>query len=370
MRRVRELDGLRGIAILLVVVGHWIHHPSLILWGPHWGWFGVNLFLVLSGFLITTILLRSTESRGALRTFYARRALRIFPLYYGVLLVYFLAAIWMRTPQPWQTVGTYLFFLQGIVPPQITHLHIIPRPDWTIMGFSVLWTLSAEEAFYLLWAPLVLWTRANRRVLTPMLGLILLADPALRFFYPHPHWIQETFWGQMDSLAAGSLLALLWMDHNAMLMAWAGRCRLRIHVGWAALLAAAIGLDVATGLAYKAPLALRVFNAAEYSLLWAAWSLLLLLTLTAAGGPSQLARVLRAQWLVGLGLVSYCLYLVHYPVHLFWRARLPHSLSLAVELVTALAISALSWRYLEQPLAAWKQKRYPMEKSIVTAGKP
>jgi peptidoglycan/LPS O-acetylase OafA/YrhL len=49
---------------------------------------------------------------------------------------------------------------------------------------------------------------------------------------------------------------------------------------------------------------------------------------------------------------------------------LPHSLSLAVELVTALAISALSWRYLEQPLAAWKQKRYPMEKSIVTAGKP
>lgn len=66
MRRISELDGLRGIAILLVLMRHYIHHPSLLLLGPQWGWMGVNLFFVLSGFLITTILLRLADrSRGA-----------------------------------------------------------------------------------------------------------------------------------------------------------------------------------------------------------------------------------------------------------------------------------------------------------------
>ena len=70
-QRILELDGLRGIAIAMVLMRHYIHHPSLLLLGPQWGWMGVNLFFVLSGFLITSILLRLTDQRGALKIFYA-----------------------------------------------------------------------------------------------------------------------------------------------------------------------------------------------------------------------------------------------------------------------------------------------------------
>jgi peptidoglycan/LPS O-acetylase OafA/YrhL len=370
LQRIRELDGLRGVAVLLVVVGHSIHHPSLVLWGPHWGWIGVNLFFVLSGFLITTILFRTVGGSAPLRTFYVRRVLRIFPLYYAVLLVYFAASLCAGTPQPWHTVGTYLFFLQGILQPSITQIRIVPHPAWVIMGFSVLWSLSAEEAFYLLWAPVVVGLRARRGPLLVLLASILLLDPVLRYFYPDAHWIQETFWGQMDSLAAGALLAALWMEPGGEMRSWAQRHRRMLLVVGVALIGCAIWLDLATGAFHKTPLHQRIFNAAEYSLLWAAWSMVLLAVLASTSRATLLARALRAPWLVWLGTISYCLYLVHYPVYLFWRQHVPPAVAVPVALACSLGISACSWRWLEWPAAAWKQKHYPMEKSIVPGAAP
>ena len=154
-QRILELDGLRGIAIAMVLMRHYIHHPSLLLLGPQWGWMGVNLFFVLSGFLITSILLRLTDQPGALKIFYARRSLRLFPLYFLALLVYFVASAGVGTPQPAKTVFLYISFLQAFLPPLVTHLKIVPHPDWVVMGFGVLWSLSVEEYFYVLWASLV-----------------------------------------------------------------------------------------------------------------------------------------------------------------------------------------------------------------------
>ena len=95
-----ELDGLRGIAVLCVVfyhcsprlVGTWVHYASL------WGWVGVNLFFVLSGFLITSILIEARGKPHYFRNFYARRALRIWPVYVLLLVVVYLSAPWLSVP--------------------------------------------------------------------------------------------------------------------------------------------------------------------------------------------------------------------------------------------------------------------------------
>ncbi len=358
-KRVRDLERLRGMAVAMVVVGHYVHHPALRFFGPQWGWVGVNLFFVLSGFLITNILLNTRQAVVALKTFYARRALRIFPLYYLVLTIYFVASACVARPQPWHTVAVYVFFLQAIVPPWVTHLQIVPHPAWVVMGFSVLWTLSVEELFYLLWAPIVLRARAHRKWLMGLLAGILLLAPAVRFFSPDPRWIQEAFWGQMDSIAAGAMLAMLWMHHADKMRRWAQARTVYLLAGSASLVGGMIWIDLATGIPTKTYLQLRIFDTAAYSLLWAAWLLLLWVVLATSGGGHALARLLRHRVLVWLGAISYCLYLVHYPIYLFWRGYLPHSLALVVALATSLAVATLSWRWLETPIAARKQKRFP-----------
>jgi peptidoglycan/LPS O-acetylase OafA/YrhL len=358
LQRIRELDGLRGLAVAMVVMGHYVHHPSLKYFGPQWGWMGVDLFFVLSGFLITSILLRTVEKHSTLKTFYARRTLRIFPLYYLVLGVYFLASASVGRPQPWNTTAIYLFFMQAILPPTITHLRIVPHPGWTIMGFSVLWSLSVEEMFYLLWAPLVVFTRARRKFLLRFLFFVLLLAPLLRFFpffYADPRGIQETFLGQMDSLAAGALIAVFWRDHAEFLRPWAQEHARHLHLLCVALIGSAIWIDLATGIPYKTPLQMRLFDASAYTLLWAAWGTLLLATLACSGLPRTVPGILRNRVLVWLGQISYCLYLVHYPIYLFWRDHLPHSVALPVALATSLAVASLSWKYMEGPILRWEQ---------------
>lgn len=357
-RRIAELDGMRGIAILLVLLRHYIHHRELLLWGPQWGWMGVNLFFVLSGFLITTILLRMNEEPGSLKVFYARRTLRIFPLYFLALLVYFSASAGTGTPQPAKTVFLYVTFLQAFIPPLWTHLQIVPHPNWVVMGFAVLWSLSVEEYFYVLWAPIVAYTRAHRRTLFVVLGVILFLTPWIRFFYPDPHGGQELFIAQMDSLAAGCLIAILWKDREP---DW--RPRMARRAGWfycaaASLVGVAIGIDFATGITKRNLLDLRIFNATDYTVLWLAWSLWLLGTLAVAGSEGWNARLLRLPVLLWLGRISFCLYVVHYPIYLALRNYLPHGVALVLALAISLAVSSLSWRYFEEPISRWKQRRF------------
>lgn len=361
-QRIPELDGLRGIAIALVLMRHYIHHPSLLLLGPQWGWMGVNLFFVLSGFLITSILLRLTDQPGSLKVFYARRSLRLFPLYFLALLVYFVASAAVGTPQPVKTVLLYITFLQAFLPPLFTHLKVIPHPDWVVMGFAVLWSLSVEEYFYILWAPLVTFTRARRTPLLTILLLILFLTPWIRYFYPDPKGAQELFLAQMDSLAAGCLVGVLWQDYGHR---W--RLHLQRYAGWlygcvAAFIALAIWIDFATGITKHSVLDLRIFNATDYTVLWLAWSLWLLVTLAVSGTSGRMPSLLRRSLLRWLGRISYCLYVVHYPIYLALRNYLPHSVALIAALSISLAVSWLSWRYFEGPIARWKQHafRYPL----------
>jgi peptidoglycan/LPS O-acetylase OafA/YrhL len=152
------LDGLRGFAVLVVFLFHYGGgtHSSLFVMRVFGflnkgGWAGVTLFFVLSGFLITGILWDSFDQPNWLRNFYARRALRIFPLYYGSLVLVLLAAAWKGTLLPaLRLIWIPAFFLQNM-PHLVALVDRIPSP----LGIFHFWSLAVEEQFYLLW-PFVL----------------------------------------------------------------------------------------------------------------------------------------------------------------------------------------------------------------------
>lgn len=288
--RLPGLTGLRGLAILPVI---WHHAtPRLLpgIWGK--GAVGVDLFFALSGFLITQLLLRERRAtaRIALGAFYARRSLRIFPLYYAVLACYALRA--------WQTRDLPMsqHFLDGLVY-QGTYTanwflnYAVPHP--VVFAFS--WSLCVEEQFYLLWPGLLSLCRGTLVPAVSMLTLITI------------DWLAEH--GALPALAPGSL-ALRMVTSFA------------TPIGFGALLA--LLLDTPRGFAWAWPVLGRR-AAAPLLLLASLWCLAqaatpyLTLSLCLSGlvaacalrADNGLAWLLEQAFLERLGVLSYALYLLH-----------------------------------------------------------
>ncbi len=200
------LDGLRGIAIILVICCHNLNFL------PHFelGWVGVDLFFVLSGFLITDILLKAREEKNFLQNFFLRRILKIFPLYYGVLLVFFIAAPFFQglavqyqyynqdQPMSWLHLQNWLY---------ITH----EKPT-DLMPMGHFWSLSVEEQFYLFWPFIVFVVHSTRRlkhiVYTVLIVCIFSRLSSWLSFgngYFNFHFQYMT---RLDGLCIGSLIAI------------------------------------------------------------------------------------------------------------------------------------------------------------------
>ncbi len=291
-RYLPELQGLRGIAVLAVVLYHC--HPLLVgtpLYGVSlWGWAGVNLFFVLSGFLITTILLESRERAHYFRNFYARRALRIWPVYLLLLVVCYSVPLWflgdtLAHQTHWRTLAAYALFLQN--------LRHTPLPG----TLGPTWSLAIEEQYYLLWAPLVWLLGARRLLLSLVLGALLLLSPALRIL--HPHWLTSTHTLiHLDGIALGSLLAVAlltlgWSRQTWLALGVAAACS-----GWLATATIAAG---------------TAFLDSSLALLFAG----LLLIAIAAGGAPMLAPLRRGP-LAFYGTISYGLYMIHILVFVYF----------------------------------------------------
>ena len=211
-RHVPALDGLRAIAVLMVLFAHFKEATPRWIWQVlHQGGFGVYLFFVLSGFLITRILLSEKEKTAYFRNFYARRTLRIFPLYYGVLALQFWVLLPMfPTPhiladahyQGWLWAYGYniLAAVKG---------HLFFTSDWMVLGHF--WTLAVEEQFYLVW-PFIVLALCRESLLKLCVGIVALT-PILRLaFYAagaNRYWVTMFTICQMDSLALGAVLACL-----------------------------------------------------------------------------------------------------------------------------------------------------------------
>jgi peptidoglycan/LPS O-acetylase OafA/YrhL len=214
------LDGLRGVAVLLVVMLHLtmqIHNPSgvgtfLLKRIFFFGWSGVDLFFVLSGFLITGILDDAKGTTNYFRVFYARRMLRILPLYYGALLVVFVTPYLVQTPEiarflvPLKDQLWYWFYLQNVNP--------LPQPFVGLIGHF--WTLAIEEQFYLVWPVVILLL--SRKTALWVCAAILPFSIAYRTFtsyvIPELGSYTDTF-AHLDGLAVGSALALLYRAPGA-----------------------------------------------------------------------------------------------------------------------------------------------------------
>ena len=211
--RIPSLDGLRGIAILLVLIGHGgyalPHGLAPILPFAGNGLLGVSIFFVLSGFLIYSLSVRELEKTGSFdwRQFYLRRVLRIFPCFYFYLLVLvaLMAANWLTLTQP-------MLFSAATFSLNYRHLwdHGTELYDYFVIGHY--WTLALEEQFYLTW-PLLMLLFLRKRLL-PALVLIIALAPVMRFicYYVTPGsraQLTMMFHTAFDSIAAGVLLAEL-----------------------------------------------------------------------------------------------------------------------------------------------------------------
>jgi peptidoglycan/LPS O-acetylase OafA/YrhL len=215
--RIPALDGVRGIAILLVLVFHFT------MYGPHSltlasadrvfhrlsqaGWIGVDLFFVLSGFLITGILYDARRKDHYFRDFYARRILRIFPLYYGslILFTFVLPYLFSGHPaleSPREDAVWYWTYLANLR---------IAAEGWPELGtIAHFWSLAIEEQFYLVW-PVVVLVFGRRELMRVCVACFFFAL-AFRVGFLWGGYEEASFVltpARMDSLAAGGLLALL-----------------------------------------------------------------------------------------------------------------------------------------------------------------
>lgn len=335
---IPELQGLRGLAVLAVVFYHcnprlagtWLYSASL------WGWAGVNLFFVLSGFLITSILLESREKPRYFRNFYGRRVLRIWPVYVLVLLVVYLEAPWFIGPPVWQAIRTapwwaYVFFIQNLF-----HINLPPALGPT-------WSLAIEEQYYFIWAPLV---RVLKRPW--MLVLVLLAAFCCSPLFDHRHWINPTHTLiHLDGIALGSLLAV--GLHTLML-----RRRTWVAIG---LCAFAIGIALAATIAGGT----RFLDAA----LAIGFAGAVLAAIASTGARNTLNAVLSRGPLAFYGRISYGMYMIHISVFIFFGwfdARMNHygmAGNLAVvafRLAIATAAATVLWYGFESQIL--KLKKY------------
>jgi peptidoglycan/LPS O-acetylase OafA/YrhL len=198
-----ELDSLRGVAILLVLFYHgyfWMYNVTglhgvakAFVEATRPGWLGVNLFFVLSGFLITGILLQSKSKDDYYRRFYARRALRILPAYYALLLLLFLTGL-----KPYSFLLLSFFYLANVTP-----LFGVPEV------YPVLWSLAVEEQFYLLW-PTVVHQLPVRVLERCVIGIVCVV-PVLRavaFLLGWQEGLSSYTWFVADGLAMGAWLAM------------------------------------------------------------------------------------------------------------------------------------------------------------------
>jgi peptidoglycan/LPS O-acetylase OafA/YrhL len=353
MKRIPEIDGLRALAALSVFAYH-VFGFSAIVRFSHAGWVGVDLFFVISGYLITTILLGMRGEPHYFKNFYMRRTLRIFPPYYLFFVICLVTALLSANYHPsgrlWSTLalyGTSLAVIRPWYPGAVSHL---PGP---VRAIEVTWSLSIEEFFYLLWAPAVRFLKP--RYLFVLIFAIILIAPLVRWHMHVPGARVEYYFfpARIDTLAFGALLAL-WRT--------SGR---PFHIpGWSVAIFSLASAAVLILL--RDPQTNRLFAVVGYTLIAVTMALLLAFVLKHAGSTNLFCRALRSRPLVRIGAISYMFYLLHLFVIRMFRDWFPsvtashwalnRTLQLAGSLVTTIALAALSWKYFETPILRLKSR--------------
>ena len=321
MARLKQLDGLRALAFLAVFLYAAFGLPLL--------WTGVDLFFVLSGYLITSILRQQREVSGAWSKFYLRRALRILPPY-----IVFLGISWIVVRYDWKTLWYWFVFFSANI-----------RESFSSADISVLaplWSLAVEEQFYLAWPFLVF--KCSRKALVRILAALVVSAALLRAaFTPifssfSPIYHLTPF--RMDLLASGSLIAIL-HEKKADSKNW--------RMGSIACLAAGLALFALSSIGprFRTSDNSLIFNTFGYSLVGLIYSGLIAY-LIELPQDSRVSRVLSSFPLRPLGVISYSCYLFHQLGLVVFHDRGIAGALLALCLVVV--FSAFSWIAYERRL--------------------
>jgi peptidoglycan/LPS O-acetylase OafA/YrhL len=367
---IPELDGIRGVAIALVLLFHYFYVPAVVTpGGLAWhalaplriGWTGVDLFFVLSGFLIGGILLDARRSSNYFRTFYIRRFYRILPLYALVVCVCYLQTVMLEhghAPEfSWMLQGrlpwfSYLFFVQNF--------WMAARTTFGTWGLGGTWSLAIEEQFYVT-LPLLIWLYEPKR-LQKVLFAAVVAAPVIRTLFcigwPHKWMLPFALMPcRADALLLGVLAAIAmrtptyrtWIENHG---------RLILGVIFVLLLGCAVLIHVSSS-----PDS-RLMQTFGYT--WMALLYVLGLVYALTQKSSLISRVLRVAALRSLGKIAYGVYLLHayvivlltawisplHPFYSFWP-KLDSWFQFGVTIVALLltvCLCELSWRYFEKPL--------------------
>jgi len=340
LSQLPALDGLRAVGAFLVVFYHFgfAYVP---------GGFGVLMFFVLSGFLITWLLLKETEQSGSisLRHFYVRRSLRIVPAFYGYWLLYVGLALIFHKTIIWNQAICALFYVSNYF--QAIHGNLNT-------GLSHAWSLGIEEQFYLLWAPLffLLRKRPNRQVWV-LLGLIVTVwvhRELLHFvFGVSQGYIYQAFDTRADHLLMGCLLAVL-LRFGFLGGFWRAICsRPALSVITTSLLLVSVALQIHFGSTYRDTVAFVVDPVL----------VALLIVQTIAFRGTVLWRWLQFAWVRYLGRISYSIYLYQQLVMDPTRKRLvgfPVIVQLAAAVAVVILLASASYFIIERPFLSLKDR--------------
>jgi len=323
-RRIPQLDAVRGLAILVVMFHNIspkypLFHSDKLFSD---GWMGVDLFFVLSGMLITGILLDTKQSLGYFKNFYVRRCLRIWPLYYSLLFFMFVVVRFLNTSEyhlvvqsssPW---WAFPLFLQNFLLPISTN---------AAGPLGVTWSLAIEEQFYLVW-PLVVRFCSPAQLRRLAVAEICLS-PALRYYLSLHHVdLYTNIFCRLDGLMAGALLALLLRSEN--------------FVPSKLLKRAWILLLIAAPLAFLT----EAFHARWIVFSFTALASAAFVFVSMFSERKWLKTIMTNRFLVYTGTISYGLYLLHkIPFGLVQTLRLDRNLYLPLPIifVTSFGLAAL-----------------------------
>lgn len=347
-RKFGALDGLRALSVLAVIWHHTSGTP-----GPrisHSGFMGVDFFFAISGFLITTLLIRERERTAdiSLRNFYARRALRIFPLYYAVLALYILLVFATERDTP---KGTQFF---RNLPAFLTYTvnWFVDLSTGTAVPFYFSWSLSTEEQFYLLWPPLLVGALllSKGRIWAPLTALLTLV--ALSVGAGVLFDAQVLPWRILASL---SLPILLGAAFAIIVNTRRGYAAVAVVLGWWWSAPAVFGVMIAA-LWFGAP----------------PWSIQIIMAIAVTAVTIRentlMHPVLTWRPLAFIGVISYGIYLMHMLCANVVRRIVHEDQGLALcagTTILVIAVAYLSFRYFETPLLRIKRR---FESSAERAG--
>lgn len=362
---IKSLDGLRAIAILLVMT----FHADI----TYFGWMGVQLFFVLSGFLIISILWKEKLKPGTigekLKRFWIRRSLRIFPLYFGFVLLLALGFWFLNYPATFKEYYPYLL--------TYTFNYSLHLPEKQGPFFTFLWSLSIEEQFYLLF-PLIMFFCSRNFIKILMVSIIILA-PFIRFalgvYYTNlgyePNVVANSiYWNtlsHMDAFFLGGLIPVFGLDLKIK------KPNGIFYVSFVVVIVAGIlnfintpsSVHYINDLGYAHGIINNHIYVWEYTILNILFASFILILVSSYNQLkfSRLRNFLESKLMVHIGRVSYGMYVFHFGVILIFNQLFLQNQSIYIKLLffvpyTAVVylISEISFRYFESPFIKLKEK--------------